>query len=611
MGGSILTRNLDTEYSYDAEGNATEIIYPTTYSGGVATSGQPYYYTYDQMERLIALYNQPPIIGKPLINNVAYDAANRLLQFGYSSGYAETRKYNSLEQLTQLNTPGGAVYTYNYPTGANNGKLSSAVVSGETITYQYDSLNRLSSASGSGWGNSYGYDGFGNLLSKTITQGSAPSLSQAVNAANNQIVGQSYDLNGNQLTAPGVTGSVTYDVENRMLAAPGVQYAYDSQNKRVWSATLDSKGNLLSQTAYVYGVDGRQLGAYTLTVSGTQISDPPLETDVYFAGRRVFVNGNAFSEDQLGSNASGSLFPWGEPRGLNPQNTWSFATYWRDSASGLDYASNRYYSNAYGRFMSPDPYKGTSGGSGDPGNPQSWNRYAYTTGDPVNWVDSQGLFQECPACSIYNSDNTTVVQTFSSTSYNFSSYYSAAGAAAAQAAMSAYYQALRYQQMLTSALSSAQTAVASDLAKPGCAKDFKNVANDLNKLSQIGFSNFGVPTFVTNNQGQTVPKGQNPLQWMRNPCFNSIGCYNPFTKSINLNSSINWLDPSSQTATLNGSPFTYNALSSEGGIVGDSSITTAQFMDITILHELAHYNGAIGSPDNAAVEAQLWKDCIK
>jgi len=52
---------------------------------------------------------------------------------------------------------------------------------------------------------------------------------------------------------------------------------------------------------------------------------------------------------------------------------------------------NRYYSNAYGRFMTPDPYKGRSGGPGDPNNPQSWNRYAYVLGDPVNWVDPAGL----------------------------------------------------------------------------------------------------------------------------------------------------------------------------------------------------------------------------
>ncbi len=82
-------------------------------------------------------------------------------------------------------------------------------VSGETITYTYDSLNRIATASDcalSGgctqaqlqWAELYGFDSFGNLLSKTMTAGSgAPSLSQAVHTSNNQIVGGSYDANGN------------------------------------------------------------------------------------------------------------------------------------------------------------------------------------------------------------------------------------------------------------------------------------------------------------------------------------------------------------------------------------------------------------------------------
>ena len=90
------------------------------------------------------------------------------------------------------------------------------------MTYQYDSLNRLLSAAGSGWAETYGYDGFGNLLSKTPTLGTPPSLSQAVNPANNQIVGQGYDANGNQYTAPGFSGP-TFDVENRIATAPGIQ----------------------------------------------------------------------------------------------------------------------------------------------------------------------------------------------------------------------------------------------------------------------------------------------------------------------------------------------------------------------------------------------------
>ena len=42
--------------------------------------------------------------------------------------------------------------------------------------------------------------------------------------------------------------------------------------------------------------------------------------------------------------------------------------------------------------MTPDPYSN----SGRLNDPQSWNRYAYTFGDPVNWVDPDGQFQETP-----------------------------------------------------------------------------------------------------------------------------------------------------------------------------------------------------------------------
>ena len=63
-------------------------------------------------------------------------------------------------------------------------------------------------------------------------------------------------------------------------------------------------------------------------------------------------------------------------------------------STGLDYPVNRYYSNQFGRFMSPDPYMSNSGGFGDPSNPQSWNRYSYTHDDPVNLKDPRGLLEE-------------------------------------------------------------------------------------------------------------------------------------------------------------------------------------------------------------------------
>ena len=60
-----------------------------------------------------------------------------------------------------------------YP--ADDGRITQRKdwLSGEEVEYQYDSLLRLSSSAttgAGGWGQSFGYDGFGNLLSETVTK---------------------------------------------------------------------------------------------------------------------------------------------------------------------------------------------------------------------------------------------------------------------------------------------------------------------------------------------------------------------------------------------------------------------------------------------------------
>lgn len=137
----------------------------------------------------------------------------------------------------------------------------------------------------------------------------------------------------------------------------------------------------------LYSPGGQKLGTYQIGV-GTSLASTLVSSDIYFGSRRVSTI------DRLGS--VGKFYPYGEGKGgTNPADTWSFATYWRDSATNLDYANQRYYSSSFGRFMTPDPYKATANGN-DPTNPQSWNRYVYTRGDPVNRYDPHGL-NDCPA----------------------------------------------------------------------------------------------------------------------------------------------------------------------------------------------------------------------
>jgi RHS repeat-associated protein len=95
-------------------------------------------------------------------------------------------------------------------------------------------------------------------------------------------------------------------------------------------------------------------------------------------------------QDRLGS--VGKYYPYGEERNSPqlPNDQVKFATYTRDSATGNDYADQRYYTSVLGRFMTPDPYMATAKGAMNPTDPQSWNHYAYAGSDPANRNDPTG-----------------------------------------------------------------------------------------------------------------------------------------------------------------------------------------------------------------------------
>ena len=122
----------------------------------------------------------------------------------------------------------------------------------------------------------------------------------------------------------------------------------------------------------------------------------------YYFGRKLIKNASGYVySDRLGS--IGQFFPYGNQRGTVTSNdTEKFTGYFRDSETGLDCASNRYYGPGAARFMTPD--RGMGGAK--PTDPGSWNKYAYASGDPVNRADPGGT-QDCDIeapdcyCQIY------------------------------------------------------------------------------------------------------------------------------------------------------------------------------------------------------------------
>ena len=400
-----LAANLDGTWAYDNEGRSTTITYPAAWqlaNPAAAVDGGTFTHAYDTSGRPSGMTEARSARTVAHVSGVAYNAGDQITamtfvnQIGAASDtfFNETRQYNPSMQLTRLTVPGVADHEYRFSATQNDGRILSRkeYISGEDVSYGYDSLKRLISASTthtSGtapqWGQSFTYDGFGNLTAETVTKGSAPSGPIPVNAANNRLSNFTYDANGNQTSMPQGAGTATlgYDVANRLVSSSvGEQYAYAPGNKRVWR----KKGSGIEEV-YFYGPNGTRLGAYQVNVNGSTLKFLEIGKNVSFGGQMIRAEGASFAADRQGSSMSSSnrYFPYGGEQTVTSDDRTKFGTYHRDSTTGHDYADQRYYTSQYGRFMSADPLLG------DVTRPQSWNRYSYAGSDPANQSDPSGL----------------------------------------------------------------------------------------------------------------------------------------------------------------------------------------------------------------------------
>ncbi|HEY7336734.1 MAG TPA: RHS repeat-associated core domain-containing protein, partial [Bryobacteraceae bacterium] len=403
---------LGASFTYDNEGRMLTEQYPGsttidgTGTGLITTAGPNLSYTYDSMGRLYSLTDQTS--GEQTIQSAAYTAAGQLQQLvggGYFGSFgSETRTYNSMLQLTQLSSGASGSNAvniqYNYSATQNNGKIVSQtdLISGEQVSYTYDSLNRLATALSNSatapWGQSFTYDGFGNLTNVNVISGSAPTLGVTYDPATNH--GSYADANGNSMSGS-CCGFYTYDVENRIVQTPGygaMYYSYAPGNKRVWrgTGTPNTTGSNPQQTdeLTLWGPSGQKLGSWQMSVQNVP-GYPELScaaatgTNIYFGSKLIKNAGGWVYADRLGS--VGKYYPYGQERPSATQNgKEKFTGYFRDAETGLDYADQRYEAPGMGRFLTADPYR-ASVGAADPG---SWNRYAYTRGDPINRIDRLG-----------------------------------------------------------------------------------------------------------------------------------------------------------------------------------------------------------------------------
>ncbi|WP_150255390.1 RHS repeat-associated core domain-containing protein [Nocardiopsis deserti] len=373
-----------TTYAYDAAGNVTEMV----------EHGKTTTYGYDAAFRLTSLTDHTG--AETTFTN---DANNRRTSIEHPDGAVEERTYDDSGRLTSITTTGAADQalveaSYSYDNGgADSDQLQSRTIQGDTETFTYDGLDRLTSDGTT----DYTYDDVGNLLTAggeefayndadqpTSARGAEVGHDEAGNmtsrgeyvyeySVTNQTL-RSHDGEGelaswlsydttDQTQMRGVTDvhegtRVERQLSNTALGVTNIA----SEGERT-SFVRDPEGRLVSMVAW----DGDERFHYTLdhqntvlalTSEGSEAESPDVVYDYSPYGERT-------SESLEGTEAA-ALSPFGFTGAYQFQD-------------GMVHLNHRFHSTFTLGFTQPDPSR------------QELNNYAYAACDPVNNTDPTGL----------------------------------------------------------------------------------------------------------------------------------------------------------------------------------------------------------------------------
>jgi len=437
--------SFEWSYGYDLWGNLSEITYPheadptrwevpSPPEGMSVLPAAPVIgLTWDPMGLLAISGDMNGDPNRLLVGNVRYDAATGLMnQWSTPAGSSAGTVIETLHEVTPWGTrplPSrieatvaeteevfNVRYTFDYLE-----KIRAEITpDGGYCTYSHDLIPRLERASCPQGSRSYVYDDFGNL---TVLGERNITVDPATNRlAGTGVTAPMYDGLGNLLRRyeDGRARWVRRDAEGRVLEAwsEGVveryRFAYDHNGERVATFTdkglntdtvlytlRDESGNVLSDLQWSEG------GSWSRMADRIYLGRDEQVRVVYDEGGvPTYITSVRDHLGTLRAEVYGSdswtridLWPYGEIRRKALHNTTNDLTNgvhlftgherdWvgtaTDPRKGLDYMHARYYTFELGRFMSVDPVGGTVGSS------QSWNRYAYVRGNPVNAVDPDG-----------------------------------------------------------------------------------------------------------------------------------------------------------------------------------------------------------------------------
>ena len=323
------------------------------------------------------------------------------MDFGHPSDPNQQLRYDGQGNMTR-------------ETASTSGAVPSSIAG--ITSYGYDGNDRLNSENSSrfsSYARSYSLDAAYNRTASTGVNGSSASWSNLYYGnSNNQVMGvattqsgvttntgYTYDGEGNRssLTSGNTVTGYGYDSQQRLTAVTQsvngaaatavLKCGYRADGLRAWKENaqgrtyflydgsmlvgeFDSMGTM--QASQTWGAEGL---AYRRTASGAS------------AGTRFYswdVRGNVAAT----TDASGAVLNtpssdgFSSSGGVEPCATFGGQVGgYRDAETGLVLFGQRYYDQGLGSWLTRDPI-GEAGGV---------NLYSYVQGNPVGWVDSDGL----------------------------------------------------------------------------------------------------------------------------------------------------------------------------------------------------------------------------
>lgn len=270
---NILGNSYSVFYTYDIADNVTGITYP---------SGRVVNYTLDVLGRVSGITTDVGSSPGTVVSGVTYLPFGPVTGFTYGNGLQQTMDYDTDYRVDNITTGvAGNVQDagYDYDPANNITEITDALDPGNDQTFDYDALNRLSSAIGRYGALGYTYDGVGNRLERTVDEGNGVvTETYALDASSNRLLTVTtstnqtrtftYTDNGNVKSDKGTansagssfTATFTYNQANRLVQVvnQGVtaDYLYNALGQRV-KKTLS--GTVTATEQYIYDLDGNML----------------------------------------------------------------------------------------------------------------------------------------------------------------------------------------------------------------------------------------------------------------------------------------------------------------------------------------------------------------